>query len=92
MRLALTNRSTVRRRVLAGAALLLPSAAIVGCSEEVQDEFRAAALSSFAGGVKTSLSGIVDGLVAVLTPDPPTGEQSGVPEGTDSGTGEQTPS
>ncbi len=48
-----------------------------GCGEAADTEFRTVALNTIGGGLKAVFGGVVDGVVALLIPDPPTGEQSG---------------
>jgi hypothetical protein len=59
-----------------------------GCGEAADTEFRTVALNAIGGGVKAMLGGVVDGVVALLIPDPPTGEPSGTGEDTTGGSTE----
>lgn len=82
MRLQSTSRRLAPRpnRALCGAALALVLATLVvttGCSDAANSEFRNNALATIGSGLKTAFGGLVDGVVALLIPDPPSGEQSG---------------
>ncbi|MEW6252753.1 MAG: hypothetical protein AB1716_19125 [Planctomycetota bacterium] len=60
-------------------ALALPLPFVAGCSEEVQAEFRAAALESIGTGLSAIAEGVIAGLVSIATPEDvaATGETSG---------------
>lgn len=57
-----------------------------GCGEAADTEFRTVALNAIGGGIKAVLGGVVDGVVALLIPDAPTGESSGTGADTGGGT------
>ncbi len=62
-------RTRRNRSARAALALLLPLAATCfGCGDEVNREFRSAALGSIESGVKTIVDGVLTGLFTVATP------------------------
>lgn len=76
MNLAGNQKSTGRtgRRMLCtyGAILAIGMLGLgfsTGCSDEVSDEFRAAAASQLETGLKAILDGIVTGIFTVATPN-----------------------
>ncbi len=50
-------------------ALGLPIAVLTGCSEDVQQRFNAAAVSSIEDGLKSIANGLITGLATIATPD-----------------------
>ncbi|MGE3182352.1 MAG: hypothetical protein AB7N71_12035 [Phycisphaerae bacterium] len=69
------NRASKRRSTAAVAWIgaLCGLAGLTGCEKEVQDEFRAAAATSLQQGFNAILTGIVDGVFAVIEPETDTG-------------------
>jgi len=61
--------SSTAARVLAVALVLIGIAGAAGCDEEMSQEFREASLDTVSTGLKSVLTGLVDGAVAVLETD-----------------------
>jgi hypothetical protein len=71
---------------VAGAILALLALSVTlaaGCDEEVQKEFRGAAVGSIETGMKALMDGILDGLFAVAEPN----ADGGAADATSGGTG-----
>ena len=83
-----SNRSASSRRARPTIAAALVAVFALspflagGCGEAADTEFRTVALNTIGGGLKAVFGGIVDGVVALLIPDPVTGEPSGTGEDT----------
>lgn len=73
------NRRMQRRAGLLTIVLAAGLLTMTGCEEEVRNEFRSAAATSLQSGFNSILTGIVDGVFAVLDPS----DDGGAGTGTD---------
>jgi len=51
------------------AALILLTFPLSGCDQNDIDEFKAASAEAFGSGLQSILTGVIDGLIQVYTPD-----------------------